>query len=52
MGGARETFPADFGWPLWVVYVVWIAVVLFMYPLCRWYGRIRSDRRSRRLGYL
>jgi uncharacterized membrane protein len=51
MGGARETFPADFGWPLWVVYVVWIAVVLFMYPLCRWYGRIRSDRRSRRLGY-
>ena len=46
MGGARDAFPPDFGWPLWVVYVVWIGVVLAMYPLCRWYARVKSERRS------
>ena len=46
MGGPRAAFPADFGWSLWVVYVVWIAVVLAMYPLCRWYARFKAERRS------
>ena len=35
MGGARELFPPGFGYPLWVTYVVWVAVVAGMYPLCR-----------------
>jgi uncharacterized membrane protein len=35
MGGSRKMFPPDFGYPLWVAYLVWIAVVLGMYPLCR-----------------
>lgn len=52
MGGARETFPADFGWPLWMVYLVWFAVVFLMYPLCRWYDRLKSGRRWWWLGYL
>jgi len=28
MGGPRDLFPPDFGYPLWVTYVVWIAVVV------------------------
>ena len=35
MGGPRELFPPDFGYPLWVTYVVWVAVVAALYPLCR-----------------
>ncbi len=25
MGGSRDVFPADFGYPLWVTYVAWIS---------------------------
>jgi uncharacterized membrane protein len=51
MGGARDAFPPDFGWPLWVVYVVWIAVVLVMYPVCRSYARVKGERRWWWLAY-
>jgi hypothetical protein len=46
MGGSPDLFPADFGYPLWVVYVVWACVVAGMYPLCRWFAGVksRSDR--------
>jgi uncharacterized membrane protein len=52
MGGDREAFPADFGYPLWAVYVAWAAVVLLMYPLCRWFVGIKARRRDWWLGYL
>jgi uncharacterized membrane protein len=51
MGGERDAFPPDFGWPLWVVYAVWIGVVLAMYPLCRAYGRLKHERRRWWLAY-
>lgn len=35
MGGPRELFPPDFGYPLWVTYLVWVTVVAALYPLCR-----------------
>jgi hypothetical protein len=25
------------------VYLIWITVVLLMYPACRWYGRYRRE---------
>jgi len=34
--------PAGDGLPLWGVYATWIAVVITMYPLCRWYGRYKA----------
>ncbi len=46
VGGARESFPADIGWHLWVVYLVWFLVVLAMYPICAWYGRLKSRHRD------
>lgn len=46
MGGARERFPGDFGWPLWMVYVVWFVVVGLMYPCCAWYGRVKRRHRG------
>jgi uncharacterized membrane protein len=30
------------GYPLWVVYLVWISVVILLYFPCRWYGRYRA----------
>jgi uncharacterized membrane protein len=51
MGGPRAAFPADFGWPLWAVYVVWVAVVLLMYPACRWFARLKRERRWWWLAY-
>ena len=51
MGGPRAAFPPDFGWPLWVVYVVWVAVVLLMYPACRWFAGLKEERRWWWLAY-
>ena len=42
LGTARDVFPADYGWSLGVTYLVWIAVVVSMYPLCRWFGVAQS----------
>ena len=52
MGGAAESFPPGFGYPLWVSYVVWIAVVLMLYPLCLWFGRVKKRSQAWWLGYL
>jgi uncharacterized membrane protein len=52
MGGPREQFPPDFGFDLWVVYVVWIAIVASMYPICRWFAGVKARRRDWWLSYL
>ena len=42
------------GWPasLPVVYLVWITVVLMLYPLCRWYAALRQRSSAWWLSYL
>lgn len=52
MGGPRELFPAQFGYDLWVAYVVWAVVVLALYPVCRWFGGIKATRHDWWLRYL
>jgi uncharacterized membrane protein len=52
MGGSRQMFPANYGYDLWVVYAVWIAVIAILYPACRWYGRLRQRSRAWWLSYL
>jgi uncharacterized membrane protein len=52
MGGSRELFPEGFGYPLWVVYVVWVGVVVGLYPLCRWFAGVKARRRDWWLSYL
>ena len=38
------TAPPGWGFPLPVVYVVWLSVVAVLYPACRWYASLRARR--------
>ena len=42
------TFSLPIGW----VYVVWLAVVLTLYPLCRWWAGVKKRRRDWWMAYL
>ncbi len=44
--------PAWYGVPLPGVYLAWAFVVLAMYPLCLWLGRLKERRTDWWLGYL
>ena len=51
-GGPANLFPADYGYPLGVVYAVWAGVVVSMYPLSLWFSRVKDRRRDWWLSYL
>jgi hypothetical protein len=51
-GGPADRFPVGFGYDLWVTYLVWGAVLASLYPLCRWYSRVKSRRGKWWLNYL
>lgn len=52
MGGPPELFPPSFGYGLGVTYLVWLAIVLALYPVCRWFMQLRARRRDWWLSYL
>src|SRR5262249_2750348 len=52
VGSPRNLFPADFGWGLGVVYAVAAGVTGALYPLCLWFSRMKTRRRSWWLSYL
>jgi uncharacterized membrane protein len=35
--------PVEWGWSLPVIYAIWAAVVLSLYPLCRWFGQYKHQ---------
>jgi len=52
MGSPSALFPPDYGFPLWTVYAVWVAVLLALYPACRWVMRLKQRRHDWWLSYL
>jgi uncharacterized membrane protein len=44
--------PNGQGFNLWVVYACWIAGVLLLYPLCKWFAGVKARRRDWWLSYL
>jgi hypothetical protein len=44
--------PEDYGYNLGVVYLVWIGVVLALYPLCRWFANVKRRRKDAWLSYI
>ncbi|WP_447735093.1 DUF1624 domain-containing protein [Rhodanobacter soli] len=47
-------FTAPPGWaaPLPVIYLLWVFVVIALYPLCRWYAGVKRRRKDWWLSYL
>jgi uncharacterized membrane protein len=52
MGAPAELYPESFDYDLWVVYLVWVLVVLALYPACRSFAVIKAKRRDGWLSYL
>ena len=46
------SYPADYGYHLLLVYLVWAAIVCVLYPLCRWFAEVKARHRSPLLSYL
>lgn len=36
-----------FGFPLWLVYIIWISIVLMLYPFCKRYNIYRSSHKEK-----
>jgi uncharacterized membrane protein len=52
LGGPAGLFPTDYGYSLGVTYLVWISIVIMVYPLCRWYSRVKARRNDWWLSYV
>lgn len=35
------------GYSLWLVYCIWLAVVVVLYPLCRWYDHYKTRHKEK-----
>ena len=42
----------EYGYPLWVVYLVWVIVILILYPICFKYMKYKSNSKKWWLSYL
>lgn len=48
----RPEAPSDFGYSLPIVYLVWIGIVVMLYPACRWFAGLKKRRKDAWLSYL
>ena len=44
--------PVTFGYDLWFVYIIWMVIILLLYPICNWYNRYKSMHYQWWLSYL
>lgn len=44
--------PTKAGFDLWAVYLIWAAVILMLYPICRWYEKYKATHQHWALSYL
>lgn len=42
----KFTVPGE-GYSLWIVYGIWIAVVIALYPVCKWYDRYKTNHKEK-----
>jgi len=36
-----------YGVSIELTYIIWIAIILLIYPLCKWYGRYKSTHKEK-----
>jgi uncharacterized membrane protein len=46
------SWPNAFGFRLAIVYLVWLTIVLSLYPACRWFADVKRRRKEAWLSYL
>jgi hypothetical protein len=44
--------PPGWGESLLAIYAIWLGVVLLMFPLCRWFARVKQNHNAWWLSYL
>jgi uncharacterized membrane protein len=47
-----RAYPSDFGFNLVIVYLVWIGVVVALYPACKWFAGVKERTKAWYLSYL
>jgi len=47
-----QAVPPGYGYSLPVVYLIWAAIAIAFYPLCRWFARVKARRDDWWLSYL
>jgi uncharacterized membrane protein len=52
MSNSFLDFTREFGFGLPVVYLVWIAVIFLLYPLCKWFAGVKERTKAWYLSYL
>ena len=52
LGNYPFTAPPGWGYALPGVYVMWVIVVLLMYPMCRWFAALKQRRTDAWLSYV
>lgn len=45
--GAPNFIIANEGYPLWIVYLIWVGIVIALYPLCKWYDGYKTRHREK-----
>jgi len=50
-GAGPDPMPPDYGFGLPVVYLVWVLVVIALYPACRWFAGFKRRRHDPWLSY-
>lgn len=51
--GSGRPKDVESGVELWAIYLIWISVVVLLYPVCKWYGKYRADHKEKKwLKYL
>ena len=48
----QEAYPASYGFPLWEICLIWIAVLFLLYYPCKWYGDAKRKSNNPLVSYL
>lgn len=51
LGSYPFTAPPGWGFPLPAIYLLWVLVVVMLYPVCRWFARLKQRRTDAWLSY-
>jgi len=46
LGGSAATAPAGAGFGLGTTFMIYLASIVVLYPLCVWYGGVKQRRRD------